>query len=260
MKKLFIISLLFLLFISPSFAVTKSYDGIWFMGFNMNKDIFGDKNGKLVRHAFSAAVNRQAVLKIMGEDIMPNGIIPSGMMGYDPQQKSFKYNVPAAKKLMRQAGYPVSDKRLKSLVLLHTDGDKTVVIANLIKLNLIALGVNVVLKEVPFKYQDMWADDLKSGKYHMFLLGYKTASWVQDDLYPISKADNNPYDIVSSIFSTKRYANFMNYSNPKVDSLLNFVQAYDPASKEAISGQFKQINSIVSADYPVLNLFYISKL
>jgi len=156
-------------------AITpKQYDGIWFMGFNMAKDIFGDKNSLLVRKAFNMAIDRAWIAKnIVGDPAVPTGIIPPTMMGANTSLKGYPFDPALAKELMRKAGYPTSDMRLKQLTLLHTDGEKTVEIAKWIKRYLIKLGVDLQLVQVRFSDTASWARELKSGKYHMFLMGYK---------------------------------------------------------------------------------------
>ncbi len=159
-------------------APTKQYDGIWFMGFNMHKDIFSGENGKKVRKAFNLAIDRSYITKtIIGDDIVPTGMIPPTMLGYDPELEGYAFDLGTAKKLMLEAGYPVTDKRLKSLSILHTDGDKTIEIAKWIKRYLIGLGVDLQLKQVSYSSGTEWEKELKSGKHHLFLMGYKASTF-----------------------------------------------------------------------------------
>ncbi|MCX5726624.1 MAG: ABC transporter substrate-binding protein [Candidatus Saganbacteria bacterium] len=163
-----------ILVIGPcSFAQAKEYDGVWFLGFNMEKDVFNGGSGKLVRKAISLSVNKERINKIIGTEIIPTGIIPSGMPGFDPAQSGYQLNTKKAKTLMAGAGYSVMDKRLKNLTLLHTDGVKTIEIAKWIKRDLQVLGIDVQFVEVKYSDQTTWNNELKSGKYDMFLMGYK---------------------------------------------------------------------------------------
>lgn len=161
-------------------VVGKQYDGLWFLGFNMNKDIFEDKNGMMVRQAFNMAIDRAWIVKnIVKDDVVPTGVIPAGMLGANTGLKGYEFNLSEAKTLMKLAGYPTSDKRLKQLTLLHTDGEKTVETAKWVKRYLISLGVDVTLVEVKYSSTDSWTKELKSGKYHMFLMGYKASLFRQ---------------------------------------------------------------------------------
>lgn len=188
-----IILVLLLFFVSlPAIAATneaiqKSYDGLWFMGFNFHKDIFEGDSGKSVRKAVNMAINRKHIaISIIGDAVVPNGVIPPGMDGYDPSLKGYPYDAKKAKALLRQSGYLKNNQPIK-MSLLHTDGVKTREIANLIKKNLGTIGIKLSLKEVSYKDAGQWDDELESGVFHLFLIGYKTTS--PDTLFIGGKMD-----------------------------------------------------------------------
>lgn len=181
-NRIFCMLMIILCLSLPALAATKeavaykSYDGIWFMGFNFHKDMFEGDPGKLLRLAFNYAIDRKTIAnKIIGDKIVPGGVIPPGMEGYDTSLQGYPYSPEKARALLSQAGYTAGDKRLK-LQLLHTDGVKTRQIAKQIKKNLEAIGATISLKEISYKNSDAWNDALESGMFHLFLLGYKTGS------------------------------------------------------------------------------------
>ncbi len=237
-----------------SFAEMKEYDGLWFLGFNMAKDIFGDKNGSLVRQAINHAINRKRIVEIIGDTNIPTGVIPIGMPGYDPELQGFPYNLSLAKSLMLKAGYPLNDKRLKVLTLLHTDGKKTIEIAKWIKRDLINLGIDLTLKEVKYEEQEAWERELSSGKYHMLLMGYKATSWGSEE----AKADT--VKLLYPLFHSGGSANFTFYSNSRVDELLDQLESIDISLSSMREGKLKEINRVLLEDPPTVNLFYITKL
>jgi len=178
MKK--ILFILILLILTSSFASAKSYDGIWFLGFNLHKDIFLNENGKLTRKAFSMAIDRSWIAEnIINDNTVPYSIIPPGMTGYDPNIEKTMLNLSEAKKLMKQAGYPMDDKRIKKLTLLHTDGEKTKEIVKWIKRHLINIGVDLELVEIDYSNTASWEAALQSGQHHMFVMGYKSSLFTQ---------------------------------------------------------------------------------
>jgi ABC-type transport system substrate-binding protein len=159
----------------PSFA--KSYDGIWFMGFNLKKQIFSDNNGQSVRKAFSIAVDRKYICeKIVGDPMVPTGIIPPGLLGYDPDFKSYGYDPVKAKAIMKISGYTMTDPRLKNIVILHTTGQKTLAIVKKIQKDLAKLGVKVISRPVDTLNQELWQAELTAGKYDLFLMGFKATT------------------------------------------------------------------------------------
>ena len=174
-----------------SFAVVKEYDGLWFLGFNLHKDLFAEVG---VRKAFNHAVDREFIAKeIMSVEVTPTGSTPPGMNGYDKNLKGSSFNIKLAKKLMREAGYPMRDKRLKDLSLLHTDGVKTIRIAEKIQSDLRKIGVKVSLKQVSYKDRDIWGAELMSGRHHMFLMGYKV------ELEPLIFVGDKDYQIFHKV-------------------------------------------------------------
>jgi ABC-type transport system substrate-binding protein len=154
------------------------YDGLWFLGFNHHKDIFGDANGITVKKAVGLAMHRQKIVsQIMGECLLPDSFIPPGMDGYSSGVFSLVYSTAEARALLKKAGYSTKDKRLKNLSLLHTDGIKTIAVAKQIKSDLAALGIKVELVQVAYRDTEKWQAALESGKFHMFLMGYKATKF-----------------------------------------------------------------------------------
>lgn len=284
-------------------ASTKQYDGIWFMGFNMHKDIFGGPQGEKVRKAFNLAIDRKWICKnIIGDDVVPSGVIPPGMLGYDPDLKGYDFDLASAKKLMIEADFPVTDKRLKVLSMLHTDGKKTVDIAKWIKRYLINLGVDLKLVEISYANEGEWEKELKSGKHHLFLMGYKastfgsifigdkstkvfhtitcdetpdakdqvffgsyeeaiTAGYKPHDLcQPTKEPMSDTFALLQPLFQTDGSANFMFYSNEKVDDLLDQLNEIEVALASERTPKLRELNKILTGDPATVNLFYITKL
>jgi ABC-type transport system substrate-binding protein len=172
----FLIALMALMAFAFS-ACAKEYDGVWFLGFNLHIKLFGDDNGKLVRRAVATAIDREKIAKKMiGDDAVPVGVIPPGMEGYDPSLTPYPHDYAQAKKLMTNAGYPLYDKRLKQISLLMTDGEKTKLIVDEIKRDLINIGFDITTKVVKYSNTKEWERELMSGRYDMFVMGYKAGT------------------------------------------------------------------------------------
>jgi len=227
-----------------SIAYAKEYDGLFFMGFNLHKDVFNDKN---VRYAVNYAIDRKYIANdIMSEEVVPNGIIPPGMEGYSPTLEGFSFDPKKAKKLLKK---PLGIE----LALLHTDGLKTVQIAEKIKSDLAAVGIKVKTKMVDYSDQDKWEAELKSGRHHLFLMGYK-AGFIDPT------AEVSTTDLIEPLFGSDGSANFTYYENQRVDNLINQVIQTDKAIAGLRQTKLLEINKIILKDAPTINLFYISKL
>jgi ABC-type transport system substrate-binding protein len=243
---------------SSAWAAPMRYDGIWFMGMNMNKDLLKPIE---VRQAINETINKIVIKeKVISAEAVPASIIPPGMLGYDPDLEPTGQDVKYAKLLMTKAGYPINDKRIKALSLLHTDGIKTVAIAKQIQMDLTKIGMKVNLVEIDFAEQEKWAAELASGKYDFFLMGYKAGI---EEFFSTQEADAaqvDSYSLVEPLFATKGEANFTGYSNAKVDKWLDQLSNINPALKEERHKKLKQINDELYKDLPVVVLFYIEKI
>ena len=225
----------------------KRYDGVWFLGFNLNQPIFKGKSGLLLRQAISTAIDKKYITyKVIGDSIVPTGAIPPGMSGYDEKLAGYPYDVPAAKKLLKSAGYSPSDKRIKQFTFGHTDGKKTVEIAKVIENQLTQLGIKVKREQITYDEEQRWEQALIAGKFDMFLMGYKAT---------------NPEDtvtLISPLFAKDGAANMTFYRNPQVDTLLSQVAETPILTEREI--RLKEINQAITLDCPTVNLFYITIL
>jgi len=243
-KKSIAVSLL--LIATVSFAQVKEYDGIWFLGFNLQKPPFD--NLKV----------RQAVAHGLNQDFIAS-IIPPGMPGNDPNLRPYKYNLKFAKTLLKRAKYQLSDPRLKGLTLLHTDGVKTIEIAKKIQKDLKQIGMQINLIQIGYRDQEKWNSELASKKHHLFLMGYKAES---EQLFTeeasVKAADS--YRLLEPLFKTDGEANFTGYSNSTVDMLLDQVSVIGFEFSKERELKLKEINKNLYKELPVLALFYIEKL
>ncbi len=259
--KLKIVICLFFVFcflLPTSFASPKKYDGIWFLGFNLHKNLLQDVR---VRQAVAHCINQDYIAtKIMSEEVSPASIIPPSMLGYDPDLTPYKTNPKFSKLLMKRANHPLNDPSLKTLSLLHTDGLKTKEIVYNIKLALQKIGMKVKLTEISYRDQAKWIKELESEKHDFFVMGFKAGV---EQLFT-EEASSLPiidsYGLIEPLFATNGDANFTSYSNPDIDGALRKISGLDPALKGERHNRLKKINRQLYKDLPVIVLFYIEKL
>jgi peptide/nickel transport system substrate-binding protein len=259
LNKIIVLSLIILTLVIGhcSFAEAKEYDGIWFMAFNLKKDLLQDLR---VREAIDQTINKKIIVtEIMSKEIIPGSYIPPKMLGYDPDLAPRDHDVSYAKLLMKGSGYPINDKRIKNLSLLHTDGIMTIAIAKQIQKDLRNIGMKVKLKEVSYQDSDKWIDELTSGKHDFYLLGYKAGI---EALFNTDEASvtYDSYTLVDPLFRSDGTVNFSGYSNKEVDKLLGQLENINPALKSDRNAKLKKINQDLYKDIPAVTLFYIEKL
>jgi ABC-type transport system substrate-binding protein len=242
-----------------AFAEAKAYDGIWFLGFNLKHEVTkADK----VRQAVNLSIDKDYIAEeIVSKEAVPVSVIPPGMLGYDPDLVPRISDLKQAKKLMKDAGFPINDKRLKTLTLLHTDGIKTAAIAKNLQDDLRNIGMKIKLVEVSFKDEEKWVKEMASGKHDFFLMGYKAgiAQLFTEEATAV-ETQVDSYSLVEPLFATSGEANFTGYSNSEVDTLLKHLTGLNIALKSERHAKLKKINGLLYKDLPVIVLFYIEKL
>ena len=238
------------------------YDGIWFLGFNLHKDVFSEKSGRDVREAVAEAISLTKISKIVGSAELPAGYIPAGLAG--AMKSGPSANLAGARALLEKDGIRPSDPRLKKLSMLHTDGRETVLIARSIESDLKKLGITVTRVVIPFAQQERWREELESGRHHMFLMGYKDEGGYDNfGAAPASSEAKayvpNPVAILRPLFGSRGEANFTFFRNAEFDALMEKADEPGslPASREAI---LQQTNEILVRERPAVVLFYIPRI
>jgi ABC-type transport system substrate-binding protein len=238
----------------PAYS-SSSYDGLWFLGMNTNKDIFGDKNGRLVRQAVNYAIDRQYICKqLVGDDNVPTGVIPKGMDGYDISVQSYPFDPAYSKSLLKKAGYAKNDMRLRDLILIHTDGTMTTKIAAAIRKQLGRAGFSVALRKINYEAQGEWETELSAGKYHLFLMGYKPGVPGSE-----SSQETTAVSLLRPLFGMEGEANFFGLADKTIDALLDRSEYLNAGTLETAS-ILRRINAILQENPVTVNLFYIKKL
>lgn len=229
-----------------AFAEAKAYDGIWFLGFNVNEPPFDNLK---VRQAVAHCLDRESIASF----------IPPGMPGYDPELKPYKLNAQYAKTLMKRAGFGLNDKRLKNISLLHTDGVKTIEIAKAIQNDLRQIGIKIDRVQARFRDEEKWNKELSSKKFPLFLMGYKAEP---ERLFTDEASASGPDSarLLEPLFKTDGSANFTGFSDPTADMLFDQLSVISSALLREREVKLKEINIKLYKELPAIVLFYIEKL
>jgi oligopeptide transport system substrate-binding protein len=159
----------------------------------------------LVRQAFSYAINRATITKLLNDRFLPaDGILPPGMPGYNTHLVGQTFDPKKAQALLAKAGYP-GGKGFPSVTLNVDGGDndgqtKAIALQEFWKR---VLGVTVKLNQLE---HGAYINDLTARNFDLAFI-----QWGAD--YP------DPQDFLSLMFQSKSPNNNGYYDNPTFDQL-----------------------------------------
>jgi len=194
---------------------------IQYFGFNLTHEALKNKK---VRLAFNYAINKDSIIDyiLQGEgEASKHGIIPK-MHGYDNSViKGFDFDLPKAKKLLAEAGYP-NGKNLPQIEMPYSEaGQVNQLLIESIQQQLLAnLGVNVKLVK---SNSQAINKDREEGKLDMWRYG-----WIAD--YPDPSnfiaqfhskhiQEENPFSINFSRYENKEFDQFLDKAMTETDEV-----------------------------------------
>ena len=175
-----------------------------YLGFNSTRPPFDDVN---IRRAFTQAVDKDRLVSLVFRDMVKraDGILPSGIPGFNANLAGLDYDVNQARKLIADSKYGgVSGLPPITLTTSGWGGEIAPELEAIIQEWRDNLGVEVTVRQLE---PDRFLYYLKEEKDEMFYMG-----WVAD--YP------HPQDFLDVLFHTGVENNFSEYSHPGVDALL----------------------------------------
>ena len=221
-----------------SVYVKRPMFSVRFYGLNTRIKPLDDRR---VRQALIYAIDREALVAEVYRDryILARGILPPGMMSFDPNLKGYVYDPRRARELLAQAGYPGgrglpsipiwSGVKLEKLLQEHEQ----------IKKYLAAVGI-----QAEFHYETNWPSFsamLAQGKFPIFLY-----AWSADVPHP----DN----FLFKLFYSRSPRNFTGYSNQAVDDLL--LQAKRERDLQRQTDLYRQAEQVVLDDAPIIPVWH----
>ena len=119
--------------------------GIFYYSINQTIKPFDDVR---VRKAFQMAIDRQKILdkRFYGKGKLENGVMPQGLICYNPDQQPLAYNPEKAKKLLAEAGYPNG----VDMTIVQVSGwsSKWVDINEIVQAMAMQAGFNITIKQI----------------------------------------------------------------------------------------------------------------
>ncbi len=209
-----------------------------YIGFNATRPPFDDVN---VRKAFTHAIDKSKLVSLVYRDMLKlaDGILPLGMPGFNENLAGLDFDVNKAKELIEVSRYGDVTK-LPSIII--TDSGR----GGLISQGLEAiinewrqnLGVEVEVRQLE---PERFIYNLKEEKDDMFFMG-----WIAD--YP------HPQNFLDILFHTGVENNYGEYSNPRVDALLE--KAAVEQDNDTSLALYQQAEQMLVDDAAVLPLWF----
>lgn len=217
-----------------------------FLGFNLKYPFFEDAR---VRRAISMAIDRDDLVKgvLLGQGVAAFGPYKPGSWAYHPTLKPVKRDIEKARILLAEAGFkPGPDgllqkdgKNFSFTILTNQGNEQRILTATLIQSQLAELGVEARVRAVE------WAAFIKEfvnkGRFDAVLLGWTITQ------------DPDIFQIWHSSHAHDGGLNFIKYSNPEVDAILEAARA-TPDEKTRATLYYK-LQEILDADQPYCFLF-----
>ena len=217
----------------------------YYVGFNTAAEPFTGEKGKLVRQAFSQAIDRKTLVDVVtkGVNLPGASFLPPGLFGHQPTV-GFQFDPAKAKETLQKAGY-ADGKALGRITVMYNSppvpGHKPIIefIADQLTKN---LGVDVEIKTME------WAAYLGLLKTkdapQMFRMG-----WNSD--YP------HPNDWLNVVFNSKSVQNYSKYNNAQFDKLVTDA-AREPDQAKQLQ-MYNQAQQILVDDAPVIFIYWYGR-
>jgi oligopeptide transport system substrate-binding protein len=194
-----------------------------------------------VRQALIYAIDREALVAEVYRDrhILARGILPPGMMSFDPKLKGYVYDPRRARELLAQAGYPGGRGLPPIPIWSSVRHEKLLQEHEQIKKYLAAVGI-----QAEFHYETNWPSfsaRLAQGQFPIFLY-----AWSADVPHP----DN----FLFKLFYSRSPRNFTGYSNQTVDDLL--FQAKRGTDLQRQTDLYRQAEQVVLDDAPIIPVWH----
>ncbi len=218
-----------------------------YMGYNLKNPLFSDAR---VRRALSMAIDKKEIIKgaLLGQGVPTQGPYPPTSWAFDAQLAPYPYDLAAATALLQECGWEKDAKSgllMKngqpfSFTLLISQGnevrEKTAII---IQSQLRKLGVDVKIRVV--EWTTLLREFVDKNRFEALIMAWTTPP------------DPDAYDVWHSSKTGNGGLNFVGYSNPEVDRLLEEGRAtFDQEKRREIYRRFQEI---LHEDQPYCFLF-----
>lgn len=217
-----------------------------YMGFNLKHPFFKDKR---VRQAIAYAIDKSEIVDVVlfGLGSPATGPYVPNTWPYNPNVKEYKYDPEKAKQLLKEAGWePNSNGVLEKdgrpfEFTIRTNMGNTLRMntATIIQWRLAKVGIKVKIEAI--EWSTFVNEFIDKRRFEAVILGWSIG------------LDPDQYDIWYSGKTKEKEFNFVGYSNPEVDSLLEKGRrTYDIAERKKA---YYRIQEILADELPYIFLY-----
>jgi len=216
------------------------------MAFNLKHPFFKDKR---VRQAIAYAIDKSELVDVVlfGLGSPATGPYVPNTWPYNPDVKKYDYNPEKAKQLLKEAGWEtgndgvlVKDGRpFKFTIFTNTGNKLRENTATIIQWRLAKIGIKVEIRKL--EWSTFINQFIDKKRFEAVILGWSIS------------LDPDQYDIWHSSKTREKELNFISYSNPEVDELLEKGRrTYDIAERKKA---YFRIQEILADELPYIFLY-----
>ncbi|HTV46916.1 MAG TPA: peptide-binding protein [Phycisphaerae bacterium] len=219
--------------------------GFWFIGWNELKPEFTDRQ---TRTALAMLVDRDSIVKTFLHGLGTHITGPFSPISpqNDPGIKPIPYNPAEARKLLAQAGWRLgpdgvlqrNGTEFRFQLQMHTDNQLYADIASYIKQQLATAGIEMDLEPLEFS---VMIQNMDQRKFDAIMLGWS------------GMIENDPYQLFDSASIPNQGNNFVSYSDPEADRLME--QARTELNDAKRMALWHQLQAVLYRDQPYMFLY-----
>ncbi|TCO80006.1 peptide ABC transporter substrate-binding protein [Marinisporobacter balticus] len=223
--------------------ITQDYE---FLGFNFRNKILQDKN---VRSALGYSIDRHAIVDevYLGHATVVDVPIHPDAYLYDENEKKMGKDLLKAKKLLKESNWENRDtdpwlenesgQELRLSLLVNGDNLQRIEGAQMIASQLKEIGIDIVINKVNWEeYQKR----IGAKQFDIVLSGWR-----------LPYSSNIRFALHSSYVGN---TNFISYSNPEMDRLLD--EALNDKNKSLRKEKYKQLQNFIVEEVPYFSLYF----
>ncbi len=223
-----------------------------YLGYNLKNPLFTDKR---VRQAVSYAINKEEIVSgvLLGLGQPATGPFKPGTWPHNDRVKTYSYDPAKARSLLAEAGWTDSDRdgvldrngKPFAFEILTNQGNETrQKCAEIIQRQLADVGIRVKIRIV--EWSAFVTDFVNKRRFEAVILGWTIPP------------DPDAYDVWHSSKTAPQELNFVSYSNPEADEMLEAGRStFDQAERKKYYDRFQDI---LAEDQPYTFLYVPDEL